>query len=92
MPLKFALVALALARSLDAGTTCTALARGGVEGNPILPSSCRVAVGVQAGLTVGQDFGLTKLAVKHPKLAQIIAWSTVSVESYAGWHNAHIGR
>ncbi len=92
MPLKFALVALALARSLDAGTTCAAFQRGGVEGNPVLPTNCRVAVSVQAGLTVGQDVGLTKLAAKHPKLAQVIAWSTVSVEGFAAWHNARAGR
>ena len=88
--MRAALIALAIARALDAGTTCQAFHRGGSEGNPVLPTNCPVAISVQAGLVVGQDFGLAKLAAKHPKLAQVIAWSTVSLESGVAWHNARV--
>ena len=88
--MRAALIALAIARALDASTTCQALRRGGSEGNPVLPTNCPIAISVQAGLVVGQDFGLSKLAAKHPKLAQVIAWSTVSLESGVAWHNARV--
>ena len=88
--MKTALIALAIARALDAGTTCAALHRGAVEGNPILPSNCPAAIAIQAGTAAGQDFGLGKLAKRHPKAAQIIAWCTVSMEGFAAWHNARV--
>ena len=88
--MRKALIALAIARALDASTTCAAFNRGGSEGNPVLPTNCPVAISVQAGLVVGQDFGLSRLAAKHPKLAQVIAWSTVSLESGVAWHNARV--
>ena len=88
--MRAALIALAIARALDAGTTCQAFHRGGSEANPVLPTNCPVAISVQAGLVVGQDFGLSKLAAKHPKLAQVIAWSTTSIESAVAFHNARV--
>ncbi len=88
--MKLTLIALAIARALDASSTCAAFHRGGSEGNPVLPTNCPVAISVQAGLVVGQDFGLSKLAAKHPRLAQIIAWSTTSIEGAVAFHNARV--
>jgi hypothetical protein len=89
-PLKLALAAIAIARMLDAGTTCTAIGHGGTEANPVFPTSCRVAVSVQAGTIAAQDWALAKLHRTHPKLAQVIAWTTVGVESAIAYHNTGV--
>ena len=90
--IKVALAAMALARSLDASSTCSALQRGAVEGNPLLPKTCTGAVVAQGGIAGLQGYGLNKLAKRHPKIAQVLAWSTVGIEGFVVWHNNRVAR
>jgi hypothetical protein len=89
--MKPLIIAIAIARALDAASTCQAL-HYGTEGNPLLPSSCKTVVAVESSLTVMQAYGLTKLAVTHPKLAMIVSAVTLGLESYAVVHNASIAK
>lgn len=85
--MKFWLLGLALARSLDAASTCQAFAAGRVEANPLMPHTCAGTIGVQAGLSVGQILLLTHYAKEHPKAAKFFAGLTISIESAAVLHN-----
>lgn len=88
--MKFYVVALALSRALDAGSSCAAFARGAVEANPMLPHSCAAQVGVQAGASLAQGWMLTKLAPTHPRLARTLAMVTISIEVGVSAHNMRV--
>ncbi len=89
--MKITLVALALARALDAGTTCHVLHRGGAEANPLLPGgSCKAVVAAQGAIATGEAYGLARFAKRHPRLAQGLAWGTVSIEGWAAFHNVRV--
>jgi hypothetical protein len=81
-------LALILARSLDAGTTCVALAHGGRD---IFPwnHSCQTTVGIQAGFSALQIFTVQRLAPAHPRLARILATVAVGTEGVAVSWNVH---
>lgn len=55
------------------GSTCVALARGGVEGNPLLPGTCKEQIMVQAPFTSVAVVGVATLFPNHPKVAKVIA-------------------
>ncbi len=88
--MKLALAAIAIARMLDAGSTCLAIGHGGYEANPVFPTGCRTAIAVQAGTSTAQDWALMRVHRTHPKRAQIIAWISVGVESAIIYHNAGV--
>ena len=76
-------LALIVARSLDATTTCVALNRGGHD---IMPwnTSCPSVVGVQAALTALQINGLHHLSIAHhPKLAHVLGSIAIGTEGVA---------
>lgn len=85
--MRLALAAVAIARMLDAGSTCVAIGHGGVEANPIFPTGCRTAIAVQAGTSTAQDWALSRMAKDHPTRAKVFAWITVGVESAIVYHN-----
>jgi hypothetical protein len=74
------LIALALARGLDAGTTLVGISRGGRETIAWMPEHPVFVVSVQAGATAGQALLLTRLHRTHPKLATGLAVVAVAVE------------
>lgn len=79
--MKAWLLALALARGADAASSCAAFAHGAHEANPLLPTSCRAAIGVQIGATVIQGWALSHLAASgHPKAAKVLGALTLSLE------------
>lgn len=85
--MKLWLLGLALARSLDAASTCQAFAAGRVEANPIMPHTCAGTIGVQAGLSLGQILLLTSYAKNHPTAAKVFAGITITIESAAVVNN-----
>jgi hypothetical protein len=90
--MKGMLLALIVARALDATSTCAAFNRGATEANPLIPTGCRTAVAVQAGVATAQTFGLLRLHRHHPKVALAIALATVGIEGYAVVSNSRAGR
>jgi hypothetical protein len=59
----------------DAGSTIYALKSGARESNPIYgndPKGLKIGL-IKAGTSIGTDFALSKLAKKHPKLANGLA-------------------
>jgi hypothetical protein len=74
-------LALLLGRSLDAGTTCVALAHGGRDLFP-WNQSCQ-AVGMQAGFSALQIWNGQQIAPAHPRLARVLATVAVGTESVA---------
>lgn len=89
--MKILIAAIAIARALDATTTCLALNHpGSSEGNPFFPSSCKFAISSEAAVSIAQVKSLRKLNVKHPKLTSFIAAATISLESFAVMHNLSV--
>lgn len=66
------ILAFALAQALDAGTTCVALQRGFVEGNPFLPESCQGIVVVKAAVVVGVSLTAIPIYRRAPKKWRIL--------------------
>jgi uncharacterized protein (DUF2237 family) len=74
------LLALALARSMDAATSVYALQQPGLkEGVKWMPNSPAGQIAVQAGVATGQLWFLNKLSHKHPKAAKGLALLQVGV-------------
>lgn len=93
--MKPLLIALALARALDAATSCHTLARGGVEINPVLSwaNTCPAQVGAQAGLWSGQAAIATWLA-RHDRatVAKVLLSVSLGLEAGAVTFNLTWGR
>jgi hypothetical protein len=70
----------------DLMTTRQALARGGVETNPIM----RAPMGLQLGLKAGATTGLTLWARRHPKAGKIVVWSLNGAYAAVVIHNARV--
>ena len=90
---KLTLASLALARLLDANSTCSALNQPGSttrEANPLLPSNCKTAIVVQTSIAALQVYGLNKLHKNHPKLANTVAYITIGIEAFAVVNNTKI--
>ena len=85
--MKLALAAIAIARMLDAGSTCVAIGHGGVDSNPVFQTGCRTDISVQDGTSTAQDWALSRMAKEHPTRAKVFAWITVGVESAIVYHN-----
>lgn len=65
------LLALILARSLDAASSAYALHQPGLaEGVPWMPQTVRGQIVVQAGLTTGQAWCYARIGRTHPKVAR----------------------
>lgn len=86
------IAAFALAQALDAGTTCAAFARGGIEANPVMPGSCKASVGVKAAVTVGYGFALRPLFKTHPRAARVLTGTLSAVTVGVALHNHRTGR
>lgn len=86
------IVAVALAQALDAGTSCAAFARGYVEGNRLLPTSCGAVVGIKAGITVASGVGLARVARSHRTAAKWVTVALMAVPVSAGLANLHTMR
>lgn len=92
---KILYVALALARTLDAGTTCKGLAMDGqpVPNRPgyvysvkdIYPwnANCPSVIGLQGGFAVMQIYSIHALHRKHPRAAKWLAVTAIGVEGFA---------
>jgi hypothetical protein len=65
------LTALILARAMDATTTIIGLQSPYInEAMPWMPTHPVAVVAVQGGMAAGQAYVLSRLSVKHPKLAK----------------------
>ena len=87
--MKPLLLVLSLLRGADAGTTLDLMHHAGAhEANPLMPGHAVAQVGVFAGVTVAQDLALLRLSVHHPRVAKVIAWTSIVVEGVTVFHNA----
>lgn len=74
------LIALALARSMDAATSVYALQQPGLkEGVKWMPEHPAGQIAIQAGVATGQIWVLNKISKEHPKLAKGLAVLQVGV-------------
>jgi hypothetical protein len=83
---------LILARTLDASTTCVALAHGGRD---IFPwnQSCQATAGVQAGFSALQIWNVHRLAPAHPRLARVLDAVAIGTEGVAvSWNVRQLRR
>jgi hypothetical protein len=72
------LLTLNILLGADAATTHGILSRGGRE--VLLPTQNVWAIdGIVAAEGVGMSYGLSKLAVEHPKLAKGLTWTLIGV-------------
>lgn len=88
-----ALSAMGIGQALDTVSTIGALNRGAVEANPIYgarPSPAKLIVGKLPLIGVG--WLLTKIAPKHPKLAQGTAYVIGGIGAGLAVHNSRQGR
>jgi hypothetical protein len=91
--MKTLFVALALARALDAASTCDALSRGATERNPLVAGgSCKASIVFEAGVTTGQTIALHSLNKTHPKIAKTLAIVSIAVEGWMIAHNSQVNR
>lgn len=88
--MKELLIALWLARGLDAVTTCTALAAGAQEVHPLAPANCPGAVALQAGLAAGQTLVIRELERHNAGAARILAVVSFGVESGVVGNNLRV--
>jgi hypothetical protein len=87
------LIAVAVAHALDVSTSCAAFARGGVEGNPALPTSCQVQIPIQAGIAGVQLWAINRLAQDgHPRAAKVVASVQIGFSVGVSAHNWTVGR
>ena len=70
--MKELLVALLLARGADAVTTCTALAAGAHEVQPLAPQNCAGAVAMSAGLGVSQVLLIRAVEKRNARAGRIL--------------------
>ncbi len=90
MSLKGWLIALAIARGVDAASTCQALGRGAAEVNPLI-HNCAGAVAVTSTMSLLQATTLPILAREgHPKVAKWIARVSVGLEMSLVAHNYRV--
>lgn len=77
------LIALAIAHGADALSTTTALHRGAIETNPLLPKTVAANVVAQASYTAAEVVLLKRLSTRHPQLARTLGVVGLSVEAGA---------
>jgi len=88
--LKGWLIALAIARGLDAASTCQALDRGAGEINGLI-HNCPSAIAVTTTMTAIQAATLPVLANEgHPTAAKWIAKVSTFIEVGVAAHNYHV--
>jgi hypothetical protein len=86
------MLGLILARTLDAGTTCIALAHGGRDVFP-WNHSCQTTVGIQTGFSALQIWNVQRLAPAHPKLARVLGAVAIGTEGVAvSWNVRQLRR
>lgn len=82
------LLTLALLNGADSALTSHVIARGGREA--LLPSQSPIVLGaICVGETGAEAWGLTKLAVSHPKAAKVVGWALVGVRAGIVASNLH---
>ncbi len=87
------LLALALARSMDAATSVYALQQPGLkEGVKWMPNSPAGQIAIQAGVATGQLWFLNKLSQEHPKLAKSLALVQIGVSGTVVGMNIRVVR
>ncbi len=65
------LIALAIARALDAGSSAYALQQPGLaEGVKWMPKTATGQIALQAGMTAGQVYVYSRIGKSHPKVAK----------------------
>ena len=92
--MKPLLITLALLNGADSVTTSRALAAGGRE--VLIPSQQPIVIGsVIVAETAVEAYGLTRLTLTHPKMANVLGWSLVAARGVVvasnlrQLHNAH---
>ena len=91
--LRLALTAMGVGQGLDTVSTIQALHRGAVETNPLLGARPSAAKLVAAKLPmIGVGWLLTRIAPRHPKLAQGTAYVIGGIGAGLALHNARKGR
>lgn len=88
--MKELFVTLAILHGADAALTCTALARGAREANPLLPQRPVANLALKSGFVALSMVAIHKLEATHPKLARGLAAVSIGVESYAIGHNVRV--
>jgi hypothetical protein len=87
------ILTLCLLRGADVAMTVDLGHRyGGREVNPLLPQNPAAMAGVMAGVTVAQTWALVRLDDDHPRLARVLAWTSIVLEGVAVVHNAREDR
>lgn len=78
------LIALALARSLDAASSAYALQQPGLaEGVPWMPQSAKGQLMVQGGMAAGQIYLYSRIGRSHPKAARVLSLVQVGMSGTA---------
>jgi hypothetical protein len=87
------LIALVLARSLDATSSAIALQNQNLtEGVPWMPQTAKGHIALQAGVAAGQVWYLNKLSAKHPKIARGLAVAQIGISGSVVTMNIQIMR
>jgi hypothetical protein len=87
------LLALILARSLDATSSAIALQHPNLaEGVPWMPQTATGHIALQAGISAGQVWYLSKLSVKHPKIARGLALTQIGLSGTVVTMNVRVIR
>ncbi len=75
------------AHGCDTATTSIALARGGVERNPLYTQSATTTTLLMAGEAAAVTLAVKKLGPKHPTFAKAMLAIGIGVSGYAAVHN-----
>jgi hypothetical protein len=86
------LIALALARAIDAASTCDSLRRSARETNPLMGGSCKGAVIMTSVITGVQTELLVSLHKRSKRAAIWIAVGSIALEGFVIQHNLKVGR
>jgi len=88
------LIALAVCRALDAGTSIAAFNRGAPELVPWMPKRPAIVIAVHVGVLGGVQIPQLRALDKggHPKLARTLAGIAAGTECVVGWNNWRIAR
>jgi hypothetical protein len=81
---------LAGANYADYSTTRAAIARGGVEANPIFGRGAERLAPIKAAVVATETFGFYKIRKKHKVLAWVYVGAVVGVNVAIARHNSQV--